>query len=184
MSMKYVDLLKEHGLTAEGVPVKTRTKISRLLNLNEAIASGEADLAGITSKRAKAAAEEKITESKNVGQQLDDEICEAIMRYVKNKDHYDTQATRLKAVAASKKNGGVTDPVIEPAVDTPADPPAAPATAIDPPADPPSTPAPKIVDAPAADDKPKKKGSGLGWLLGGLVTVGLIAFGINYKKNN
>ena len=178
--MKYSQILTEHGLTADGVPVKTQGKIKTLEKLNAAIASEEADIEKITNKRAKAAAEKKVSESKDTGQLLDDEICEAIKRYVANKDHYDRQSQKLRETTANRRKKVETEPAGEPAVVLPIveTPPAnEPAPVNDPPT---NEPAPASVDEPPV----KKKSSGIGWLLGGLVLIGLAAVGINYKRNN
>lgn len=194
--MKYLQLLKDNGLLTdagepiEKVPVKTRGKIKKLLNLNTAIEEEAERIKGIEGKREKASAEEKLQESRDAGQLLDDDICVAIERYLKNKDVYADQGKKLLEARNKKKNGApvTTDPPAgdPPALDPPASdpPPAPPVVNNDPPAgDPP--PAKIKTVAPPKDDKvvEKKKGSGLAWLLGAVAVVACAAVGINIYKN-
>lgn len=197
--MKYLQILKDNNLLDQegkplvAVPVKTRNKIKILQKLNESIAESEKEIAGIASTREKKNAEEKLNEAKDKGQELDDDIVGAIERYLKNKDHYDTQAQKLKDARNKTKPVEGAAAVVEPPVVTPDATPAAEPGAGAPPLesvvdDEPATTAPvrqaaatKPVDK--LDKDGKKKGSTFGWLIAGLVIVAGAAVGINLYKN-
>lgn len=203
--MKYVELLKEHNLDAATVPVKTRSKITRLVKLEQAVATEQARLPSINSKRQKEQVEADIKESMKVVEQLDEEIVEALQRYVDNKPHYDAQSARLKATTAARKEKRDQSSTSNPAPDNDPNAATTPATTPDVTMEPivstestthitlsssnetivDPTPTPnKKADTTPADVKTKKKSSGVGWLLGGLAFVALAAIGINYKRNN
>lgn len=177
MNLKYSTLLQKHGLKEEQLSHKIKQAIKSINRIVDGTTAEEENLKNIKSERAVEAAKKRIEHAKILINEQDEELCERIETFVANKEVNQKRAANLEKARQNKakpKPAETTDPA---PVNDPVPP-----TEPTPPAEP--TPAP--TPAPAGDPskkKEEKKGSGLGWIIGGVVAVALAAIGINAYNN-
>jgi hypothetical protein len=172
--MTFRELLSQKNLTVDSLSVKIRGKIKKYEQIEAMMNEQKQKALQEKGVRKKKEMENEIAEAEGVLSEMNAELCKAIERFDKNKDYYAQQGQKLKD--AKKGKGGNNNPPADPP--TPNDPPADPPTPTDPPADPPQA----DPTDPPADPPAPKKGS-IGWLVGGLLALGLAAVGINYYNN-
>lgn len=179
--MQYLNKLNELRLTEENVSASLRKKIAAYKKLEKSVLQFKEalDEGGVEGEDL-----ELLTQSYNDSsddlQKLDDELVSAIIKFDANKERYAEQSKNLKPKTkketqtqpnqqpvtpinpAAASNQVVVEPVVEP--------------------QPPATNTNSVVEEPVVEVK-KKESSGLGWLVGGLVTIALAAVGVNLLKN-
>ncbi len=168
--MLYENILAKHQLALEQLSKPTKDLIAKYNNTIKYLSEIEAKLAATTVDKAKNKLTTEIQEVKDYLLQLESQITKKIELYAKNKDVYAANAERLRKgrLAKQDQKGGGAPPVQEPA------PASESIAAIDAPTEP---------NEPPATPESTKSKSGLGWLLGGIVGIGLAIAGINYYNN-
>ena len=154
--MNYLNKLNELGLTEDSISASLKKKIQGYKKLEAKVLEFKEAL---DTGELEGDDLEVVTESyNNASDDLrieDEELVKAIVKFDANKERYAEQAKNLKP-----KTKKVQEPTPQP--------------------EPQPQPEPTPV---AAVEEKKESSSGLGWLVGGLVTVALAAVGINYLKN-
>lgn len=176
---QFEKLLKQNKLPAEGESPAVKKRIREFRGLETKIQNAKAHLQTVKTERKKLEIQQQITEAENALPEMDADICDAINKYMKNKDVYAANAERLKGARAAK-SASPANPA--PGPTPPADPKPDPVEVknSDPAPDPKPTPKPA---EPAPQPEKKKSGSALGWVAAAVGIVIAVIVGKNVIEN-
>lgn len=183
-------LLKQNKLSAEGPSTGTKRKIAQFRALETKIANAQNHITTVKSERKKLELQNEIQEAQDALQEMDVEICDAINKFVKNKDVYAANAERLKASRGAKTSapaGADADPKPDPAPAADPKPDPKPDPNPDPVevknSDPDPKPTPKPADPAPQQTENKKSSSAFGWVAAAIGIVVAVIVGKNVIEN-